>query len=124
MLLATDGDFNVGVSSDAEMVRLIEEERKTGVFLTTLGFGQDNLKDSKMEEMADHGNGQYNYIDNILEAQKVFIQELGGTLYTVAKDVKIQVEFNPARVQGVPAARVREPLAQGRRLQGRQEGRW
>jgi Ca-activated chloride channel family protein len=82
------------------MVQLIEEERKTGVFLTTLGFGQDNLKDSKMEQMADHGNGQYNYIDNILEAQKVFIQELGGTLYTVAKDVKIQVEFNPARVQG------------------------
>jgi len=100
VLLATDGDFNVGVSSDAEMVRLIEEERKTGVFLTTLGFGQDNLKDSKMEEMADHGNGQYNYIDNIMEAQKVFISELGGTLYTVAKDVKIQVEFNPAQVQG------------------------
>lgn len=100
VLLATDGDFNVGVSSDAEMVRLIEEERKTGVFLTTLGFGQDNLKDSKMEEMADHGNGQYNYIDNIMEAQKVFISELGGTLYTVAKDVKIQVEFNPVQVQG------------------------
>ena len=100
VLLATDGDFNVGVSSDADMVQLIEEERKTGVFLTTLGFGQDNLKDSKMEQMADHGNGQYNYIDNLLEAQKVFVQELGGTLYTVAKDVKIQVEFNPARVQG------------------------
>lgn len=100
VLLATDGDFNVGVSSDAEMVRLIEDERKTGVFLTTLGFGQDNLKDSKMEQMADHGNGQYNYIDNLLEAQKVFVQELGGTLYTVAKDVKIQVEFNPAQVQG------------------------
>ena len=100
VLLATDGDFNVGVSSDAEMVQLIEEERKTGVFLTTLGFGQDNLKDSKMEQMADHGNGQYNYIDNLLEAQKVFVQELGGTLYTVAKDVKIQVEFNPAQVQG------------------------
>ncbi|HWZ28703.1 MAG TPA: von Willebrand factor type A domain-containing protein [Gemmatimonadales bacterium] len=100
VLLATDGDFNVGVSSDAEMVQLIEEERKTGVFLTTLGFGQDNLKDSKMEQMADHGNGQYDYIDNLLEAQKVFVQELGGTLYTVAKDVKIQVEFNPAQVQG------------------------
>jgi Ca-activated chloride channel family protein len=100
VLLATDGDFNIGVSSDAEMVRLIEEERKTGVFLTTLGFGQDNLKDSKMEQMADHGNGQYNYIDTQLEAQKVFVQELGGTLYTVAKDVKIQVEFNPAQVQG------------------------
>ena len=99
VLLATDGDFNIGVSSDAEMVRLIEEERKTGVFLTTLGFGQDNLKDSKMEQMADHGNGQYNYIDNLLEAQKVFVRELGGTIYTVAKDVKIQVEFNPARVQ-------------------------
>lgn len=100
VLLATDGDFNVGVSSDADMVQLIEAERKTGVFLTTLGFGQDNLKDAKMEQMADHGNGQYNYIDNLLEAQKVFVQELGGTLYTVAKDVKIQVEFNPAQVQG------------------------
>ena len=113
VLLATDGDFNVGVSSDAEMVRLIEEERKTGVFLTTLGFGQDNLKDSKMEQMADHGNGQYNYIDNIMEAQKVFISELGGTLYTVAKDVKIQVEFNPTQVQGYSAARVRRPAAAG-----------
>ena len=100
VLLATDGDFNVGVSSDADMVQLIDAERKTGVFLTTLGFGQDNLKDSKMEQLADHGNGQYDYIDNLLEAQKVFVQELGGTLYTVAKDVKIQVEFNPARVQG------------------------
>ena len=99
VILATDGDFNVGVSSDAEMVRLIEEKRQTGVFLTVLGFGEGNLQDAKMEKLADHGNGNYAYIDNILEAKKVLVHELGGTLFTVAKDVKIQVEFNPARVR-------------------------
>jgi Ca-activated chloride channel family protein len=98
VILATDGDFNVGVSSDAEMVRLIEDRRKTGVFLTALGFGTGNLKDSKMEQMADHGNGHYAYVDNLLEAKKVFVRELGATLRTVAKDVKLQIEFNPARV--------------------------
>jgi len=98
VILATDGDFNVGVSSDAEMVRLIEERRKSGVFLTALGFGTGNLKDSKMEQMADHGNGHYAYVDNLLEAKKVFVRELGATLRTVAKDVKLQIEFNPARV--------------------------
>jgi len=98
VILATDGDFNVGVSSEGELVRLIEDKRKTGVFLTVLGFGQGNLKDSKMEQLADHGNGNYAYIDNLLEAKKTLVHELGGTLYTVAKDVKIQVEFNPARV--------------------------
>ncbi len=99
VILATDGDFNVGVSSDAEMVRLIEQRREEGTFLTVLGFGTGNLKDSKMEQMADKGNGHYAYIDSFGEARKVFVQELGGTLFTVAKDVKIQVEFNPARVQ-------------------------
>jgi Ca-activated chloride channel family protein len=99
VILATDGDFNVGVSSDGELVRLIEEKRTTGVFLTVLGFGQGNLKDAKMEQLADHGNGNYAYIDNLLEARKTLVHELGGTLYTVAKDVKIQVEFNPAHVR-------------------------
>jgi Ca-activated chloride channel family protein len=99
VILATDGDFNIGPSSDAEMVRLIEEKRKEGTFLTVLGFGTGNLKDSKMEQLADHGNGNYAYIDDLLEARKVLVHEMGGTLHTVAKDVKIQVEFNPARVR-------------------------
>jgi Ca-activated chloride channel family protein len=99
VILATDGDFNVGVSSDAEMVRLIEEKRQQGTFLTVLGFGRGNLKDSKMEQLADRGNGNYAYIDNLLEARKVLVGEMGGTLLTVAKDVKLQVEFNPARVR-------------------------
>ena len=99
VILATDGDFNVGVSSEGELVRLIEEKRKAGIFLTVLGFGTGNLKDAKMEQLADRGNGNYAYIDTLNEARKVFIKELGGTLFTIAKDVKIQVEFNPARVQ-------------------------
>ncbi|MCB9897666.1 MAG: von Willebrand factor type A domain-containing protein [Planctomycetes bacterium] len=98
VILATDGDFNVGPSSDAEMVRLIEDERGHGAFLTVLGFGTGNLKDSKMEQLADRGNGQYCYVDSFLEARRVLVEQLGGTLLTVAKDVKIQVEFNPARV--------------------------
>ncbi|HEX5131172.1 MAG TPA: VWA domain-containing protein [Candidatus Krumholzibacteria bacterium] len=98
VILATDGDFNVGAASDGDMVRLIEEKRKSGVFLTVLGFGQGNLKDSKMEKIADAGNGHYAYIDNIVEARKVLINEMGATLLTIAKDVKLQVEFNPARV--------------------------
>lgn len=98
IILATDGDFNVGMSSDGDMVRLIEEKRKSGVFLTVLGFGEGNLKDSKMEKIADKGNGHYAYIDNIIEAKKVMINEMGATLLTIAKDVKLQVEFNPARV--------------------------
>jgi Ca-activated chloride channel homolog len=99
LILATDGDFNVGVSSDAEMIRLVEARREEGTFLTVLGFGTGNLKDTKMEQMADKGNGHYAYIDSFNEAHKVFVKEFGGTLFTVAKDVKIQVEFNPARVQ-------------------------
>lgn len=99
IILATDGDFNTGESSDASMQRLIEEKRKSGVFLTVLGYGMGNYKDSRMEILADKGNGNYAYIDNITEARKVLVNEFGGTLFTIAKDVKIQVEFNPAKVQ-------------------------
>ena len=99
VILATDGDFNVGESSNGGMERLIEEKRKEGVFLTALGFGMGNYKDSKMEILADKGNGNYFYIDTILEAQKALVKEFGGTLFTIAKDVKLQIEFNPARVQ-------------------------
>lgn len=99
VILATDGDFNVGASSDAEMVRLIEEKRKTGIFLTVLGFGMGNYKDNKMQQLADKGNGNHAYIDNINEAKKVLVSEFGGTLFTIAKDVKIQLEFNPSKVQ-------------------------
>ncbi|MBD3637626.1 MAG: von Willebrand factor type A domain-containing protein [Crocinitomicaceae bacterium] len=95
VILATDGDFNIGMSSDAAMQKLIEEKRKTGIFLTCLGFGTGNYKDSKMEILADKGNGNYAYIDNLLEAKKVLVTEIGATLNTLAKDVKIQVEFNP-----------------------------
>ncbi len=100
VILATDGDFNVGVSSDAEMQRLVEAERESGVFLSVLGFGTGNVQDSKMETLADHGNGNYAYIDGIREAERVFVREFGGTLFAIAKDVKVQVEFNPARVAG------------------------
>ena len=100
VILATDGDFNVGASSDAEMVSLIEKERESGVFLTILGFGTGNLKDSKMEQIANHGNGNFHYVDGVLEARKVLVEEMGGTLLTLAKDVKLQIEFNPARVAG------------------------
>lgn len=99
IILATDGDFNVGASSDHDMERLIEEKRKTGIFLTVLGYGMGNYKDSKMEILANKGNGNYAYIDNINEARKVLVNEFGGTLFTVAKDVKLQIEFNPSKVQ-------------------------
>jgi len=95
VILATDGDFNVGISSTSELVNYIEEERKNGIFLTTLGFGMGNYKDDRMEQLANKGNGNYYYIDNILEAKKVLVKELSGTLYTIAKDVKLQLEFNP-----------------------------
>jgi Ca-activated chloride channel homolog len=99
VILATDGDFNVGLSSDQAMVELIEKKREEGTFLTVLGFGTGNLQDAKMEKIADHGNGNFAYIDSLLEAQKVLVGEMGGTLHTIAKDVKVQVEFNPARVK-------------------------
>jgi Ca-activated chloride channel family protein len=98
VILATDGDFNVGASSDKAMKKLIEEKRKSGVFLSVLGFGYGNYKDSKLEILADKGNGNHAYIDNLQEANKVFGKEFGGTLYTIAKDVKIQIEFNPQNV--------------------------
>lgn len=100
VILATDGDFNVGLSSDDELVRLIEEKRRSGVFLSVLGFGSGNLNDSMMEKLADKGNGNYAYIDSEEEARKALGQQVAGTLYTIAKDVKIQVEFNPALVAG------------------------
>jgi Ca-activated chloride channel homolog len=99
VILCTDGDFNVGQSSDGELVRLIEQRRTEGSYLTILGFGMGNYKDSKMEKLAGAGNGNYAYIDDLLEARKMLVKEMGGTLLTVAKDVKLQVEFNPARVQ-------------------------
>ncbi len=99
VILATDGDFNIGESSNGAMERLIEEKRQDGVFLTVMGFGMGNYKDSKMEALADKGNGNYLYIDSILEAQKALVNEFGGTLFTIAKDVKLQIEFNPAKVQ-------------------------
>jgi Ca-activated chloride channel family protein len=100
VILCTDGDFNVGVSSDDDMVRLIEKERNNGVYLTALGYGMGNYKDSKMQQMADKGNGNNFYIDNFSEAKKVLVNEFGGTLFTIAKDVKLRLEFNPAKVAG------------------------
>ena len=99
VILATDGDFNVGASSNVAMEELIKEKRKTGVFLSVLGFGYGNYQDDKLEILADKGNGNHAYIDTMQEAQKVFGKEFGGTLHTIAKDVKIQVEFNPKKVQ-------------------------
>ena len=95
IILVTDGDFNVGVTNDDELVELIEDKRKSGVSLSVMGFGTGNIQDSKMEKLADNGNGNYSYIDNVLEAKKVMVTEMGGTLTTIAKDVKLQVEFNP-----------------------------
>lgn len=100
VILCTDGDFNVGLSSDAAMETLIEKERESGVFLTVLGYGMGNYKDNKMQKLANKGNGNHAYIDNASEAKKVLVSEFGGTLFTIAKDVKLQVEFNPAKVQG------------------------
>ena len=98
VILATDGDFNVGVSSTSDLVRLIEEKRKVGIYLTILGFGMGNYKDGRMEQISNAGNGNYFYIDNIREAEKVFVREMRANLFTIAGDVKIQVEFNPAKV--------------------------
>ena len=99
VILATDGDFNVGTTSESELVQLIEEKRKGGVFLTVLGVGMGNLKDATMEQIADHGNGNYAYLDTPAEARKVLFEQASGTLMTIAKDVKIQVEFNPVRAK-------------------------
>jgi len=99
VILATDGDFNVGVTSEGNLTRLIEKKRDDHIYLSVLGFGHGNYQDSKMEQLADNGNGNYAYIDNLLEAKKVLVKEIGGTLFTIAKDVKIQIEFNPAKVK-------------------------
>lgn len=99
IILATDGDFNVGISGDNELEALITKEREKGIYLTCLGYGMGNYKDSKMEVLADKGNGNYAYIDNVEEAKKTLVKEFGGTVFTLAKDVKAQVEFNPALVQ-------------------------
>jgi len=100
VILCTDGDFNVGASSDDELERMIEKERQAGVYLTVLGYGTGNYQDAKMQKLADKGNGNHAYIDGIAEAKKVLINEFGGTLFTIAKDVKLQVEFNPQKVKG------------------------
>jgi len=99
VILATDGDFNIGVSDTGSLVRLIEEKKQRGIHLTVLGFGKGNIKDSRLEQLADKGDGNYHYIDSLLEGKKVLVDEMHGTLFTVARDVKIQVEFNPARVK-------------------------
>jgi Ca-activated chloride channel family protein len=98
VILATDGDFNVGVSDNEALIDMVERERADGITLTTLGFGEGNYNEAMMEQIADHGNGNYSYIDSPREAQKVLDQELSSTLFTIAKDVKIQIEFNPAYV--------------------------
>ena len=100
VILATDGDFNVGVTSDGELIRLIEKKRDTGVFLSVLGVGTGNLKDSRMEQLADKGNGNYSYLDSLHEAHRVLVAHASGTLVTIAKDVKLQIEFNPRTVSG------------------------
>lgn len=99
IILCTDGDFNVGVSSDEGLEKLIEQERKSGVFLTVLGYGMGNYKDSKMQVLAEKGNGNHAYIDNLQEANRVLVNEFGATMHTMAKDVKLQIEFNPSQVQ-------------------------
>ena len=99
IILATDGDFNVGTSSDSALVRMIEKYRNKGVYLTILGFGMGNYKDGKMEILSNKGNGNYAYIDSLFEAKKVLVREMGGTLFAIAKDVKIQIEFNPVKVK-------------------------
>jgi Ca-activated chloride channel family protein len=99
IILATDGDFNVGESDNGSMERLVETKRQSGIFMTVLGFGMGNIKDDKMEIIADKGNGNYSYIDNLMEARRVLVREFGGTLFTIAKDVKFQLEFNPSRVE-------------------------
>ena len=99
VILATDGDLNIGASSESELTRLIEKKRESGIYLSVLGFGTGNLKDNKLEALADNGNGTYSYIDSVEEARRVLVEEMGGDLCTIAKDVKIQVEFNPSQIK-------------------------
>ena len=120
VVLATDGDFNVGVVNFEALVDMAERQRAAGVALTTLGFGTGNYNDQLLERLADAGNGNYAYVDTLSEARKVLVSELSSTLFTIAKDVKIQVEFNPADRARVSADRLREPHAGARGLQQRQ----
>ena len=106
IMLATDGDFNVGAADDEALKKLVEEKRKSGVFLSVLGFGEGNYQDNLMQTLAQNGNGVAAYIDTLGEAEKVLVQEATASLFTIAKDVKIQVEFNPARRLGIPADRL------------------
>ena len=98
VILCTDGDFNVGTSDRGGLTRLIEEKAKIGVFFSVLGFGMGNYQDASMEELSNKGNGNYGYVDSFKEARKVFVDDMLGTLFTIAKDVKIQIEFNPTHV--------------------------
>ena len=123
MILATDGDFNVGMTNRGELVELIEEQAPSGVFLTTLGFGMGNYKDAMLEQLADKGNGNYAYIDTLAEARKVLVEQMSGTLVTIAKDVKIQVEFNPAEVAAYRLIGYENRMLRARGFQRRQEGR-
>jgi len=100
VLLATDGDLNVGISDEGSLVRLIKEKKQAGIFLSVLGFGDGNYKDNKLEALADHGDGNYSYIDTIFEARRALVTEIGATFFAVAKDVKLQVDFNPAALKG------------------------
>ena len=122
VILATDGDFNVGVTSQGELIRLIEEKREKGIFLSVLGVGTGNLKDSTMEKLADKGNGNYAYLDSLHEARRVLIAEAGATLVTVAKDVKIQVEFNPRTVGAYKLIGYENRILAASGFQQRQEG--
>ena len=116
VILCTDGDLNVGITSDDALVELIKQKAAGGTFLTVLGFGEGNLKDAKMEKLADNGNGLYAYIDSVREARKVLVEQLTGSTITIAKDVKIQIEFNPAADRRLPPARLREPRPGRRRI--------
>ena len=116
VILATDGDFNVGITSHDDLLTLIERERKSGVFLSVLGVGSGNLKDATMELLADKGNGHYAYLDSLQEARRVLVREGGATLETVAKDVKLQIEFNPTPGRGLQAHRLRESAAAPRAI--------
>ena len=98
VILATDGDFNVGITSESELLKLIKQKAQSGIYLSVFGYGMGNYKDSMLQKLADFGNGNYGYIDTLLEAKKHLVEQVGATLITVAKDVKIQVEFNPAKV--------------------------
>ena len=123
VILCTDGDWNVGTTSTDALVKLIEEKRETGVFLSVFGFGMGNLRDEMMVQLAGKGNGNYGYIDTLKEAHKALVEQIGGTLVTVAKDVKIQVEFNPAVVESYRLLGYEKRALAAKDFARRQEGR-